>query len=321
MPPIDADNLSSEAEQHDDAEATPEIIQQARDMGWVPPDSWKGAPPKSGFLTPQEYIRRGEKIMPIVRAENKKLKDELAAERAQRESDRAEHNKTISRIERMSTLALDQQRQQIESKYADRIERAAEVGDKDAVRQARKEEKEALAAIDEKLKEPEPDKTKENGKGAGLPKQVQEIVDGWKADNPWYSDDDPSDEMTAYATAVHMKLQKEKKGLSLKENLEEVTARVRKRFPEHFGGGEDAGDDDEVDEKPALRGSRVEGGSRMNGGGGARSGWSKVPAEARTAAENAGHLAWFLKDGETMEKNASQARERWAAKYFEGEQK
>lgn len=311
----DADNLSSE--QTDEA-ASPEVIQQAKDMGWVSPEGWKGAEPKNGFLSPQEYIRRGEKIMPIVRAENKKLKDEVATLRAERETDKAEHTKTIARIERMSTLGIEQARKQIEDKYADRKEAAVEVGDKAAYRQAEKDEKEAFAAIDDKLKEAEPEKGKTNGNAdAGLPKAVTDVVDAWKSANPWYVDDPKlavTDEMTSFANTVHMKLQKEKKGLTLAENLKEVTERVRKRFPEEFGGGDDKGDEDEADAKP--RGSRVEGGSRT-GGGGAATLWSKLPADAKAQADKfIKDDGLFLNKGETVEKNLQAARERYATQYL-----
>jgi hypothetical protein len=309
-----ADTVEAET----DTEATPEIIQQAKDMGWVPPDNWKGNPPKGGFLTPQEYVRRGEKIMPIVRAENGKLKEEVARLRAERETDKAEHAKTISRIERMSTLALDQQRAQIEDKYASRKEAAVEVGDKAAYQQAVKDEKEATKALDERLKESdEPADKDKGGKGKvpELPKPIQDTIDAWKADNRWYDDNDSTDDMTAYANARHARLLKEKKGLSLKENLDQVAADVRKRFPEQFGGGDDEGADD-TDGKPVLRGSRVEGGSRT-GGGGSASLWSKLPADAKAQADKfIKEDSLFLEKGETAEKNLSAARERYAKQYL-----
>lgn len=305
---IDADNLSNEADEAD----TTEDVQLAKDMGWVEPKDWKGSEPKNGFLSAKEFIRRGEKIMPIVRAEARKWQDEATKLRSELETTRQEHRKTIDRIERMSAVTLEAQRDQIEAKYADRIERAAEVGDKDAVRVARKEEKEALTAIDEKLKEPE---EKPNGKDnkPELPKVWAEAIEQFESDNRWFTQQ-PGDEMSAYAMAVHMRLLREKKGLTPKQNLEEVVAATKKRFPEHFSA------DDEPDDDEPRRGSRVEGGSRMNGGG-PKTGWSKVPSDARKVAEDAGHLAYFLKDGETMEKNKAQAQERWATKYFEGESK
>ena len=45
-------------------QASPEVERKARDMGWVPPSEWRAAPPRDGFLEPQEFVRRGEKIMP-----------------------------------------------------------------------------------------------------------------------------------------------------------------------------------------------------------------------------------------------------------------
>lgn len=309
--------MSTEADDTEAEVVTPELERKARDMGWVPENEWRGGtPPKSGFVDAAEYVRRGEKIVPIIRAEAKKWETEAKTLRAELETTRAEHRKNIGRIERMSTLALQQQRENIESQYASRKEAAVEVGDKAAYQQAVKDEREATKALDERLKEPADTTTKDTGKQQALPKEVQDVIETWRRDNPWFTDQ-PDDEMTAYATARHMRLQKEARGLTLAQNLERVTADVRKKFPEHFGGEEMNEDDDEP---KTSRGSRVEGGSRQAGSNGSRSLFSKLPADAKSQCDRfIKDDGLFLEKGETVDKNIAQARERYAKKYFEGE--
>ena len=303
----DKDDVAPQGEQ-----ATPEVERKARDMGWVPPSEWRGAPPRDGFLEPQEFVRRGEKIMPIVRAENAKLKTELAELKEAREQDRKEHRENLGRIEKMSTTALALQRKNLEEQYSERKEKAVEVGDMPAYRQAVKDEKEAVKALDERLEPTEAEKKNKLAEDQRLPKHIEDVIDTWKADNRWYEDDPKkADEMSIYATAVHMRLQKEKKGLTLAENLAEVTKIVRKRFPEHFGEAEDDNNDDDQ----PRRGSRVEGGSRTNGGG--RSAYSRLPADAKSQADRfIKEDGLFLEKGETAEKNMATARERYAKQYF-----
>ena len=302
-----------EADVETDDAPSAEDISRAREMGWVPPEEWKGAPPKNGFLDPREFVRRGEKIMPIVRAEAKKWQSEAESLKRELQAAREEHRDTVRRIERMSMVALEQQRAQIEASYAAKIDMAAASGDTDAVRQARKEEKEALAALDKRLEEPEEEKKAREKKATetSVPADVQKWLDA----NPWYESDD---ELKAVATARHVKLLKEKPGLSLAENLEDVRKYVAKKYPEHFSVANEEEEGSE-DERPARRGSPVEGGARLSGGA-SRSLYSKLPAEAKAAADRfIKEQGLFLEKGETIEKDMAKARERYAAQYLENE--
>lgn len=287
---------------------SPEVVTRARELGWVPETEWKGTPPKNGFLDPAEFVRRGEKIMPIVRAENRKLQERLDRLESERQTERQEHRDTVKRIERMSSVALENQRTQIESRYAERKEAAVEVGDKVAYNQAVKDEKEAVGKLDDRLAE-KPDDKDTKGKTPELPKEISDTINSWNADNSWYGTDG---EMTAVAQNHHAKMLKEKPGLTLRQNLDAVTEYVKKRYPEKFGDG-DEGDED----RPARRGSAVEGGGRLNGGGVSRSLYSKLPAEAKGICDKfIKEDGLFLNRGETVEKNIAQARERYAAQYL-----
>ena len=304
-----SDTHQAEAPEQD-AEDAPETIALAREMGWKPAEEWKGEPPRGGFTSATEYVRRGEKILPIVNARARKAEERAAQLEQKLERMENDHRDTVRRIERMSTVALEQQRVQIISQYAARKDAAAEIGDKEGVRQADKDEREALRAIDERLKDDPADK-KDERRPAEMPREIKDTLDSWLADNAWFNSDK---RMNAFAQGVHMDLLQEKPGLTLRQNLDEVRKEVAKRFPEKFG---DVEEDDDEDERPKRRGSPVEGGSRLGGGAFGSSKFSKLPAEAKAAADKfIKENGLFLKSGETVEKDLAKARERYAEEYL-----
>lgn len=285
-------------------QADPKIEAEARAMGWVPESEWKGEPPRGGFKPAEEFVQRGKEVLPIV---NKRLKEENAALTDALDRVKRETAEQIENLSRMSKVALDRQRKQIESDFEARKEAAVETGDKAAYKEADKAQRDALAEFD---KAAEPEEGRPAKDKFEVPASVKATVDGWVAENPWMKSDE---EMNAVANARHAKLLKEKPGMTLKENLDEVRKYVAKRFPEKFAEDDDAGDDEE---KP-RRGSPVEGGSRVNGGGVGKSAWSRIPASAKAQAD---HFikddGLFLEKGETVEKNLAQARERYARDYL-----
>lgn len=294
-------------------DSSPEEVTEAKSLGWKSPDEWKGDPPAKGFMTAHDYVERGRTMLPIVNSQLVKERERSAKLADELESHKRQTAATVKNIERMSKAALDQQRAQIEEQFSARKEAAVEVGDTAGYRRHVEAEKVALTDLDKRL-EPTADEKRAAEQPATLPASIQATIDAWRSENGWYGVDE---DMSDMATRHHNRLMKSKPGLSLRENLDEVTEYVRAELPHKFKRRDKEAEGD--DDTPApRRGSAVEGGSRMNGGG-TRSQWSKVPADARQVAENADHIQYFLKPGETMEKNAAQARERWAAKYLESE--
>ena len=49
--------------------------EKALEMGWVPQDKWTGDPDK--WTDARSYVERGEQILPILRANNRRLQDDL----------------------------------------------------------------------------------------------------------------------------------------------------------------------------------------------------------------------------------------------------
>jgi hypothetical protein len=315
--PIMSDtDTESQLEQFVD-DSAPEDVEKAQQIGWKNPKDWKGTPPKNGFVKAKEYLERAETVIPIMRSENKKLKDELAESRNELKSFKDEMKVTVANMAKMSKVALDRQRNQLEDKYSVAIDAATEVGDKEQVRKLREAERKDLKEFDE-VAEAATEKKIEEGKkdvNGALPKDVQDDIGEWLAENRWYAADE---EMQAIANLRDGKLMKDKPGLTTKERLAEVRKHVAKLFPDKFKAEDDPNEQGE-DEKPA-RGSRVEGGSRVAGGGGG-SRFSKLPADAKAQADKfIKEDGLFLEKGEDAVKDLAKARERYAADYL-GEDK
>jgi hypothetical protein len=289
-----------------------EDIDKAKSIGWKDPSEWKGSPPKNGFVKASAYLERAKTVIPIIRSQNTKLETELSEARAELKSFKETTAKTIERMSSMTKVALDRQRTQLEDKYSAAIDAATEVGDKEAVRKLRADERKDLKAFDEAAEDSRPDpKTVESAKekvNAALPKDVQDDIAEWLSVNRWYHTDE---DMQAIANLQEGKIMRDRPGLSTSERLEEVRKYIVKKFPKEF-----AEDEPDEDEKPA-RGSRVEGGSRMAGGGG-RSKYSQLPADAKAQADKfIKEDGLFLEKGETADKDLAKARERYAAAYLE----
>lgn len=298
-------------------DSAPEEVAEAKRIGWKAPSDWKGPPPKGKFLKAKEFLERAETVIPIIKQENAKLKEELKQARDDLKSFKDETNKTVAKMAQMSKVALDRQRQQLEDKYSAAIDAATEVGDKELVRKLRKQEREDIKEFDEKVeqaaevKEERKEEAKEKVNSA-LPKETQDTIAGWISENNWYTVDP---EMQAVANAYHGRLLNEKPGLTMAENLEETRKYVAKRYPEKFGKQET--EDEPEDEDKPSRSSRVEGGSR-SAGGGARSKFSQLPAEAKAQCDKfIKEDGLFLEKGETVDRDLAKARERYAAQYLE----
>lgn len=290
-------------------DSTDDEINEAKSLGWKHPSEWKGSPPKNGFVKASEYVKRGETVIPIIKSQNAKLEKALADSKKELADFKAEQAKTFDNLSRMSKAALERQREQIEEKYAASIDAATEVGDKEAVRKLRKEEREDLKKFDDAAKD-EPAK-KDDKKTGDLPEEVT----AWVKDNSWFEDDE---DMKAVAINHHGKLLRDHPNWSLDKNLAEVRKYIEKRFPAEF---KDESKDEDEDEKPKRRGSPVEGGGSRGGEGGTRTAWSKLPTEAQKQADRfIKEDKLFLNKGETAEKDLQKARERYAVEYL-GEEK
>ena len=285
------EDVEEEVEDEPDEQSEGSAVEvEARSMGWVPQDEFRG--PKDQWRDATEFVERGKNVLPIVNSLLKKEREKTSKLETKFAKSEAEWKDRFGRLEKMSTAALDRQREQLMAQFADKKEAAVERGDMEAYRTAEKAEKKALSDLDEKVEAKDQREV--------LPEGVRETLESWVVDNQWFVKDP---EANAWANAYHVKLLDKEPGLTLEENLAKVRSQAKVKFPELFG----------VDDK-AKRGSRVEGGSR-NGGGGGGTLYSKLPSDAKQIADK--QISLYLEPGETIEKDGLRAKERWAKVYFD----
>lgn len=181
---------------------------EAREMGWTGKDEFKGD--EARWVDAETFVKRGEEMMPILKAQNKKLRAEMAEMRRD--------------LKKASQFFENAEKRGYERALADiekRHEEAVEVGDTAAAKRAvddmRKLEKDFAVKAEDASAEPDP-------------ATLRRELDTWVADNDWYVLDEKK---RAYADmqANVMGLAKDWPG-GQKAWLDELGKRVERRFAE-----------------------------------------------------------------------------------------
>lgn len=265
----EGDELAASEGEGGEQPADPDMEMEAREMGWVPRDEFRG--PDDQWRDAKEFVRRGKEILPIMRSQ-------LSREKAARESDRKEFEDRLARMDKMTRLALDRQREQITSAFAEAKRRAVELGDVDAYDQLDKDQSKAMSQFDVPDEAPA-EKSKDKGQDplAGLPPAHRATYQRWAEENGHWANDPV---LGAYAAKVHGDLKARKPGMDPEVLLAEVKRATRSKFPEEFG----------ITQQPA-KSSPVEGGGRGGNGAGNGKLAAKLPKEARATFNS------FVEDG------------------------
>lgn len=213
-------SIPGEGSQQTNARDEPaEIESRARAQGWVPKEEFRG--PAENWRDANEFVRRGEEELPILRERSRTLSKTV--EELQRRD--AERKSEIERIERVSNIALQRQKEQLEANYRAAMRQAVESGDVARFDQLDQDRAKAITSFDEQVAPPK------QGSQPQYPAHDVAAVNSWTRQNPWFNADP---ELNAVAQARHVQLQSEKPGLSLNENLAEVAKYVRQRYSDKF---------------------------------------------------------------------------------------
>ncbi len=244
-----------------------DVAARAREMGWIPAEEFHGD--KSRWVDAETYVERGETVLPILQATNKKLREEQAALKAQVEALSASFRNAEENVKALNDSAAEMAKLQYNRALTNLKAQKAEAlreGDHDAV----VEVDEAIADLKAKG-EPKP--------AARTPNAPDPIVDTksvyfaeWAQEEgvkEWLNIDTRK---TAMAVAITTELA-QKDGLKGRALLN----RVKEEMAETFGS----------QSRRAFGSDKMEG---SRGGAGTPSGtrggksWDALPSEAKEAA-------------------------------------
>lgn len=198
---------------------------RARDLGWHPFAEYRGAPGK--WVDAKTFIQRGEEILPIVRANNHRLEEQLKRQGKVIEDLNRSYQEQGAVLKEMRELArkADErgyQRALTEAK-AER-DAAVEAGDKVAFQQA-DEKVDALQDTRAKITEPPPIPVVEKPK-------VDPAVLAFVDDNPWFNTDNF---LNQQMVAEHLKVIRKHPKMPLADQLDLAKDNLVAEYPEMFG--------------------------------------------------------------------------------------
>lgn len=277
------------------------VEDQAKQLGWVPQDQFRG--PAEAWVDAETFVRKGEEILPLVRANNKKLHTELAQTQQQvRELKQlveagTDSLKAFEEFHRDSlTRALEQQRIELTKD----LKAAREEGDVERELQVQDQLEENRTARKEATTKPvAPVVTKT---------QVEPSTDvdpeflDWHKDNAWFGVDKKK---TAFANGLAQSLRADpdNKDLTGRAFFDEVAKQVEKAFPSE-------GDDRQFDKVGGAADTSPRGGR-------GRKTFDALPADARAACDRFGER--LVGEGRAY-KTLADWRNQYAKDYFAGEQ-
>lgn len=246
---------------HDDVET------RARAMGWRPKEEFNG--PAENWRDAEEFVKRGEEEMPVLRERLRDSTRKVAEMEERLRRVEADSTDKLARVERMSVLALQRQRDSIAASYEAAMREAAGSADVQRYDQLQRDQQQALEGINRQISDAV--QPRQNGGLQPLPAPVKQVVDSWVQENPWF-ERDPM--LRSVAETYNHDLMRQYPGMDAAENLKRVKHFVQQKFPEKFGITQRQGS------------ATVEGGARMPSGAGPRvKGWDDLPADVRAIGE------------------------------------
>lgn len=252
-----------------DEEIDPQVEQQARDMGWRPQEEWKGNPDK--WVDAQEFVDRGEQILPILRANNRRLNDDLLTMRQNNDrlsQELAATRSIVQNLEKHFTESterqLAEQRKALKAELRDAVEdrdvdRELEVREQlDQLTEAEREAKKKQQENKEKLEKAPP-------KGGKTDPDIDPDFEAWRKENTWFGEDRKRTKAVIRAAEDLREDGDTSTGIEFYNKALEMAEGTKRS-----------------DERTPV--DKVGTGSHRGGGGDAGpKGWASLPAEAKAA--------------------------------------
>lgn len=261
---------------------------QAEQDGWIPPARYKGA--AEDFVDAEEFIKRGETVLPIVKKKLESVRAELAAtakRAADTEAALDRANKAIDEINERHTVATQRAVETAKREVKAQLEAASAAGDHAAVAELTQQMvdlKDAGGEVKTEVKKETP----------AVITPDPEVV-AWNAENPWFGTDVRK---TGFLLSI----------------AEDMRQKGDKRKGREFFDAALAEMNEALGATKAASVDRAEGGARSGGGsgtgGGGKKGFASLPAEAKAACN--AESRQFVGPGKKYKSAAD-----WQAKYAE----
>ena len=235
-------------------EVDPAVEREARDMGWVPQDEFRG--PEDKWRSADEFVERGREILPILR----KNKEELLKQNRQLRADIDEMKGTFEEFKEYRKQDRDRAYKQALDDLKSRKIEAIGLNDGELV----VEIDEAIAEIKEEAAKPQEPIIKKVETPA-----VDPIFTEWVEDNEWFV---KNTALQYAANAAGAEIQETNPELKGRKFLNKVTELVKERYPEKFAVKRD---------QPAT----VEGSTGSSVRSVKKKSYDTLPAEAKTACD------------------------------------
>jgi len=202
-------------------EYSPEIVEEAKKMGHIPLEDWKGDP--DTWTPPDVFVERGKTFQPFLKAERKRLIADQERDR-QRIADLEKRDKeradTFARMAKVNDAAAERAYEQAKKDILEQQAKAIE--DQDGAEFARLETaKEGLVKPEPSYQEPE---------GPADPGEPVEFT-SWVERNDWYNTDKF---MKIAADGIAADIIAENPNIDFVSQLAEVEKRIRAEMPHKF---------------------------------------------------------------------------------------
>jgi DNA-directed RNA polymerase len=174
--------MAEEGEVVLESAAPAEVQARALEMGWIPPERYKGDPER--FIDADAFVERGETILPIVKKRAEKLEAELAALRGRvsKQDELLKANaEAMAALEDYHTKETKRKIQAAREGWKAEIKRASEADDHEALAEATDQ----LTQLNAEVLAAE----KAEAEVARLREGIEALADQWEAD--------PSNDRTA----------------------------------------------------------------------------------------------------------------------------
>lgn len=214
-----------------------QIEQQAKAMGWVPEEDFKGDPEK--WKSAKDFVEFAQTKFGPLRENLDRMTEkfnEATNKISELQSTIQQDRKTFEEFREFTTKAQEKEQKRIEADYNRKLKdlrgelkRAAKEGDEWLVDRI-------LGDIDSlESNRPEPVAMPSKSNDGQQQNQVSPEFEAWKAQNPWYGKD-PN--MTMDADLIGRTITAHNPNVTPQEHLRQVTEAIKERYPARFKADE-----------------------------------------------------------------------------------